>query len=36
MRCPLQSEFEAALSAFVLGAVHRFLSAFELQFSAKS
>ncbi|XP_003374164.1 fanconi anemia group M protein [Trichinella spiralis] len=24
MQCPLQSEFEAALSAFLLGAVHRF------------
>ncbi|KRY42167.1 hypothetical protein T03_10013 [Trichinella britovi] len=24
MRCPLQSEFEAALTAFLLGAVHRY------------
>ncbi|KRY85900.1 hypothetical protein T11_181 [Trichinella zimbabwensis] len=30
MRCPLQSEFEAALTALLLGAVHRFLSAFKL------
>ncbi|KRX29960.1 hypothetical protein T06_13506 [Trichinella sp. T6] len=24
MRCPLKSEFEAALTAFLLGAVYRF------------
>ncbi|XP_003372329.1 putative formamidopyrimidine-DNA glycosylase, partial [Trichinella spiralis] len=29
MRYPLQSEFEAALTAFLLGAVHRF-SAFKV------
>ncbi|KRX12258.1 hypothetical protein T07_2713 [Trichinella nelsoni] len=30
MRCPLQSEFEAALTAILLRAVHRFLSAFKV------
>ncbi|KRX11601.1 hypothetical protein T07_5588, partial [Trichinella nelsoni] len=30
MRCPLMSEFEAALNDFLLGGVHRFLSAFEV------
>ncbi|KRX82287.1 hypothetical protein T12_8137 [Trichinella patagoniensis] len=29
MRCPLQSEFEAALTAILFRAVHRFLSAFK-------
>ncbi|KRY08132.1 hypothetical protein T12_13492 [Trichinella patagoniensis] len=35
MRCPLQSEFEAALTAILLRAVHRFLSAFKADCSLK-
>ncbi|KRX30455.1 hypothetical protein T05_5320 [Trichinella murrelli] len=31
MRCPLQSKFEAALTAILLRAVHRFLSTFKLK-----
>ncbi|KRY08508.1 hypothetical protein T01_8006 [Trichinella spiralis] len=32
MRCPLQSEFEAALTAILLRAVLRFLFAFKMLF----
>ncbi|XP_003369201.1 hypothetical protein Tsp_04626 [Trichinella spiralis] len=32
MRCSVKSEFEAALTAILLGAVHRFHSAFKIKF----